>query len=91
MQKRYGKDAPRETRDFLWKYGIRHYLRVPNEEKHSINARLGMAAIIADKSLATEEFRSGENVLYALVPPPDAGGEEADGPLEMELQAPAKH
>jgi len=90
MQQRYGKNAPRETRDFLWSRGIRHYLRVPNEEKHSINARLGMAEIVKDASLATEEFRSGENVLYALVPPPDADGEGADAPLQMEIQPPTK-
>ncbi len=42
MQQGYGIQEPEEIVEFLKENGIEYYLRVPNEDKHTINQRLGM-------------------------------------------------
>lgn len=45
MQKLYDS-TPEEKRDYFQKRGIRYYLRIPNENAHPINNRLGLDEMI---------------------------------------------
>jgi len=57
-------DAPRaEKLAFFEKRGIRHYLRIPNERNHPINARAGMDDLIAAGDLVSVR-KFGENELF---------------------------
>jgi hypothetical protein len=92
IQKGWNLPTPEETLAFLRGRGLRFYLRVPNESRHPVNARLGMDRVI-EVGLATELFRSGENVLYALGEDDEPAVEarttpdpESDGDLKMELE-----
>lgn len=92
IQKGWDLPTPEATLAFLRSKGLRFYLRVPNESNHPVNRRLGMDRVIS-AGLATELYRSGENVLYALgeddEPPVEARttpGSESDGEPKMELE-----
>jgi hypothetical protein len=67
MQQLWGVEDPAALHRALLEQGITLYLRVPNEAKHEVNRRLRMDLLIG-AGLATEEFRSGENILYRLAP-----------------------
>lgn len=54
---------PEERVARLKDLGIFHYLYVPNEDNHAVNARMG-AKDWARMGLAEVEFRAGANVLY---------------------------
>ena len=69
MQAAYDWNNPARLYEYLQSQRITHYLRVPNEFNHPVNARLGMEQFEAAGYLR-EVFRAGDNVLFAIVNPP---------------------
>lgn len=57
--------TPAKQVESLKRIGISHYLKVPNERAHPINARLG-TDLWPKLGLVEEVHRAGENILYRL-------------------------
>ncbi|MDX2177242.1 MAG: hypothetical protein SF028_12315 [Candidatus Sumerlaeia bacterium] len=87
VQQGWGLATPEETAGFLSGLGLRFYLYIPNEDRHEVNRRLGMRAVV-DAGIARKILQAGDSILYEIPGPSEAPGDSPG--MILELRQPAE-